>query len=511
MFPRRADHPADFAVTSTSLPIDAVQSQERQARASVGSAHRQLVTAVTWLLFVGLTTVLMTGALWSGDSPVWLVVISIAAIGGLSGGVLRSVWIPLVAVLINYLIALAFGLVSVRQPYWVIDVLAASTPVGLGFLAGMTVASHSADVGVPRPTSDRRFSRTRPLIVLGVACLSLSPLAYGTVGAVIATGWAKPAQDCRTPSDAFGWSYEAINYDIAADAELKPSVVKDDQGKDTQVCAGPEIPRANGAVTHGALAGDQVVTEDGVGIAGWYIPAANGIGANGPTIVVVPGAKANKSQMLKYTSALHERYNLVMFDDRGMGQSADGSFAMGALEQRDVRAVVDWLDRTKHPGWMASLGDSLGAATALAEAVNDQRIRAIVLDSMHGKAVVTTGNIIESEPVVAGITLPAIAASWAIVVVTGLKEHADVPAVDPVRTITNLGNRPALLIHGTRDEVDLPEQSAEATYAAAYNAEVPVELHYCANGTHGELVDLCKSDWNTWVTTFLDDARARDQ
>ena len=26
--------------------------------------------------------------------------------------------------------------------------------------------------------------------------------------------------DCRTPASAFGWPYEAINYDLASDSEL---------------------------------------------------------------------------------------------------------------------------------------------------------------------------------------------------------------------------------------------------------------------------------------------------
>ena len=71
--------------------------------------------------------------------------------------------------------------------------------------------------------------------------------------------------DCRTPDQLFGWAYEAINYDIADDTLLKTR--NPDQKRCTYT---------------GTIAGDDVVTDDGIQIAGWYVPAADGAGPHEP-------------------------------------------------------------------------------------------------------------------------------------------------------------------------------------------------------------------------------------
>src|SRR5262245_41643665 len=60
------------------------------------------------------------------------------------------------------------------------------------------------------------------------------------------------------------WPYEAINYAIALDAEPTTSMPCD---------------------ARKGTAGNDVVATDGVRIAGWYIPAANGAPPTAPTVV----------------------------------------------------------------------------------------------------------------------------------------------------------------------------------------------------------------------------------
>src|SRR3989442_5801606 len=67
------------------------------------------------------------------------------------------------------------------------------------------------------------------------------------------------SHDCRTPMDVYGWSYEAINYPISDDARLRAA------NKDMSNCA-----------NQGVKAGNDVVTSDGIHIAGWDIPAGDG-------------------------------------------------------------------------------------------------------------------------------------------------------------------------------------------------------------------------------------------
>jgi fermentation-respiration switch protein FrsA (DUF1100 family) len=166
--------------------------------------------------------------------------------------------------------------------------------------------------------------------------------------------------------------------------------------------------------------------------------------------------------------------------------------------------MLDWLERTKHPTWIAAVGNSMGAATVLAEAVSDPRVQALILDSMHAHAVVSIGDGLEAEN-----GHPSLPGSWAIVAGVALRLGADWTVVDPVRTIVKVGDRPVLLTHGTNDALDRPAESADLNFHAALEAGVPVELQYCQGGTHGAVIDTCPEAWSRWVTSFLSGARGR--
>jgi pimeloyl-ACP methyl ester carboxylesterase len=87
-----------------------------------------------------------------------------------------------------------------------------------------------------------------------------------------------------------------------------------------------------------------------------------------------------------------------------------------------------------------------------------------------------------------------------------LRLGLDVSAVDPIRMIGRLGDRPVLLTHGTKDPYNPPAQSADRNFKAAQDADVPVELRYCEGAGHAQVVVKCPREWREWVTTFLDPA-----
>ena len=183
----------------------------------------------------------------------------------------------------------------------------------------MTVAQ-AIPRSAPRHVPVRRILVA--LIAVGVIALA------GYVGYVAAIGpdallHPGPAADCRTPADRFGWSYEAINYDIADDAVLRAS------NADMTSCA-----------SQGALAGSAVVAADGIPIGGWYIPAASGAGPTATTVVLVHGFADNKSGLLKYAAAFHDRFNVVAFDLRNGGRSGSKATTFGLDEQLDLEAIL---------------------------------------------------------------------------------------------------------------------------------------------------------------------------
>ena len=117
---------------------------------------------------------------------------------------------------------------------------------------------------------------------------------------------------------------------------------------------------------------------------------------------------------------------------------------------------------------------------------------------------VSAGNILETEH-----GQPSLPGSVAIIAGASLRVGGDVTSIDPIRTITQVGDRPVLLLHGTTDLVDPPAKASEPVFHAALAAGVPVELHYCAGAAHGKVIDRCPDEWSRWANDFLAAAMAR--
>jgi dienelactone hydrolase len=440
----------------------------------------------------GLVGLLLVALLFGGSGSSWLLWIAVGALAGTLGGTARHVWVGWLAVAAFYPVSLALGITEALGPFWFLAALIGCLLVSVGFVVG-------AQLRVRPGLRSRLLAAGHVLgrpwhsIVAGALAIAMIGATGYTayVGAVGSAAIVHPVDKgtrCDTPGSRFGWAYEAINYVGADDARL--------------LAANPDPTHCG---SQGSPAGDAVVTSDGIRMAGWYIPAADGIGPTGPTLVLAHGWKANKSDMLAYAEPLHAAYNLVLPDLRNGGRSGGDSTSWGVLEQRDVGAIVDWLVAEKGPGWIGSIGDSMGAATVLAEAVGDPRVRALVLESMHGTALASIGNGLEIEN-----GHPALPGSWAIVLGVSLRIGSDFTSVDPVRMIGLMGDRPVLLVHGTADALDRPAESADLNFHAALAAGVPVELEYCPGGTHGRVVATCPAQWARWTTAFLAAARAED-
>lgn len=324
---------------------------------------------------------------------------------------------------------------------------------------------------------------------IGVRVLILLAVALtGYVGYVGAEGSrqlveAPPTRDCRTPDVLFGWTYEAINYDIADDAQLKTR--------------NPDLTKCT---YQGTKAGDAVVTDDGIHIGGWYVPAGNGAGSAAATIVLVHGFGASKSGILKYGEGLHEAFNLVAFDLRNGGRSTGDQTTGGVLERKDLRAIIDWLKSIKRPVHIGVLGNSLGAGTALAEAAEDPRVDALALDSMHTRIRYQ----VEARLQHAGH--PAYPGTWAIFAGVRLRTGIDLGSIDAEDELSRVGHRPLLLTHGRADSEDLPERT-QAFYDEAIAAGIPAELRWCDGSGHlapaGMPAEVCKNAFGEWVRDFF--------
>jgi uncharacterized protein len=332
----------------------------------------------------------------------------------------------------------------------------------------------------PDPSTERRTRLTRWLS-FGFAAVLVALVAYfayvGYEGSRQLTDPPTRAADCRTPA-TLGWAYEALNYDIASDAELAAE-------PDPKACAG-----------QGAPAGEALVAGT-VSLAGWYIPAGNGAGPAAPTVVMAHGWGSNKSQMLDRATVVHDAYNLLLFDFRNHGQSAEAPTTQGVREAEDLRAVLDWLEAAKGPEQVAVMGVSMGGASALAEADRDERVDALIIESTHA----TLARAAQARLERAGYPL-AMPGSWAILLGTLIRTGEDVSSVDPIQAVERLDDRPLLLIYGGADDSIGPSDGDELA-AAATAAGSQAELHVCADAPHAQSDSTCPEEYAGWVLGFL--------
>jgi uncharacterized protein len=333
---------------------------------------------------------------------------------------------------------------------------------------------------LPRDPKTERRDRITRWVSFAFAAVLVALVTYlgyvGYEGSRQMTDAPAPSAACQTPA-TMGWAYEAINYDIATDADLAP------EGEPSS-CGRPPTP-----------AGDAVAV-DGVRLAGWYVPAGNGAGPAGATVVLAHGWGSNKSDMLSRAAVLHDAYNLLLLDFRNHGQSGDAATTQGVREATDLRAMIDWLEASKGPELIAVLGSSMGGATALAEADADPRVDALIVESTHA----TIANAAQARLERAGYPL-AMPGSWAILLGGLIRTGEDISSVDPIGSIADLEGRPVLLVYG-EDEAFGPTD-ADDMLSAATAAGSPAELHVCAGAGHGQSLEVCPEDFSAWVLGFL--------
>ena len=114
---------------------------------------------------------------------------------------------------------------------------------------------------------------------------------------------------------------------------------------------------------------------------GWFFPGLRGA----PTIILCHGYESSRGELLTLVSALQDhQYNVFVFDFAAHGSNA-GITTFGYRESDEVRAAIDVIaqrsdvDPTRFGVW----GYNLGAYAALRESEKDNRVRAMVLDSVY--------------------------------------------------------------------------------------------------------------------------------
>jgi uncharacterized protein len=257
--------------------------------------------------------------------------------------------------------------------------------------------------------------------------------------------------------------------------------------------------RATSAAFPSDVPGEELVVESGTGVtlAGRFFP-----GASGAVVVLTHGYGGNQDELLPLVRALAGAgLGACTYDLRGCGRSG-GSVTFGALEQLDLRSVVDHVAARPdvEAGRIGAFGFSVGAATTIMAAARDERIRAVVADSAWATAHTwlrpTVGEALLHPR--APFTRPSLR-------LAELRGAFRLRELRPVDDVARIAPRPLLLLHGTADDVVLPED-VDALFAAAGE---PKELRLVPGAAHTETIAAGGASSSPEITRFFERSLAR--
>lgn len=217
----------------------------------------------------------------------------------------------------------------------------------------------------------------------------------------------------------------------------------------------------------------RVVTSDGVGLHGWYLPAEDARA----TILMLHGNAGNISHRLFKTAPLVKAgVSVLLIDYRGFGKS-EGKIARGEDLVQDGRAALQWLIKEKQvPAEQIVLfGESIGSGPVLLLA-NERSVGGVILEAPFTKL---------SE--------------------LGKKHYPFLPSFlvkefefDNRSVIKSL-TAPLLIIHGTDDEI-CPFAMGQELFDTAPE---PKELYAIAGAHHNDVVEIARAEYFDRIVRFL--------
>lgn len=187
---------------------------------------------------------------------------------------------------------------------------------------------------------------------------------------------------------------------------------------------------------------------DGLRLSGWYVPSRNGA-----AIVVVHGGGGSRVGAVRHARMLARRgYGVLLYDERGRGDSQGAPDAIGWTWKRDVAGALRWLERRPDvdPRRIGGLGLSTGAEALLQAAAERGDLHAVVADGAEAR------NVTEASRIAGPTDLPYWSALYAATRVL----TATAPPPDLGRLVGEL-RAPALLVAAGRG----PEARFNRIYA----------------------------------------------
>jgi hypothetical protein len=221
---------------------------------------------------------------------------------------------------------------------------------------------------------------------------------------------------------------------------------------------------------------------------GYFMP-----GTNGATVMVVPAYGNGRGSDLHYAQVFNEAgFNVLTFDSRAC--TSQRWHSLGYQEVGDVLAGYDYLKTRPEidAGRVGLHGFSSAGATSMMSAAQLSDIRSVSAEGGYHDFRATLG--------LTGTTgFFDRLFQWGAVLAYGMVTGGDIADLSPLEAIDSFGERPLLLIYGSR-EVSLG--GAREMHNRAVAQGVRAELWVVPGAGHGNYLSLARDEFISRVTEF---------
>ena len=198
------------------------------------------------------------------------------------------------------------------------------------------------------------------------------------------------------------------------------------------------------------------LSEDGLRMAGWYVPPENGA-----LVILLHGYGGNRTAMIWHADRLTEAgYGVLMYDERASGESEGTYRSYGWEDPRDVAGALSFLKDKPgvDPGKIGIAGCSIGGQIALQGAAYYPQIGAVWAD---GSSTVRAQDISKpTNPIYALLVAGNYMLDWMFEVKLGI--DAPTPMIE---IIGDIAPRPIMLVGSG---IPFPFVGSEGDHLAYY-------------------------------------------
>jgi len=231
------------------------------------------------------------------------------------------------------------------------------------------------------------------------------------------------------------------------------------------------------------------ISGPGHAIAGWWVDG----GANSPVVLLLPGARDDRTTMVPRAQLLRKHgFSVLLIDLQAHGETAGEAITFGARESADVTAALVWIKSNAAGRRVGVIGCSLGGASVLL-APQPTGFDAVVLEAVYPRITRAVENRIRLR---AGPLTPVLARLLLMQLQPRL--HLATSDLEPIRSISRLG-APVLIAAGSDDEHTTLSESKEL-YDVAVN---PKQFWVVRGARHQDLLAFDSREYQTHVLGFL--------